>query len=365
VGSAIKEAAATGSADEALTAPGGFDILIIDDERANVLVLERILRQAGITALRGTTDPHEGLALFAERPPDLLLLDLHMPALDGFAVLEQLAPALAEDPYLPVLVLSGAADARTRQRVLASGAKDFVSKPFDRIEVVLRIRNLLETRRLHLALRQQNTLLEERVRERTADLEASWSELLERLCRAGEFRDDDTGEHTRRVGTMTERVARALGIADDDARLMGAAAQLHDLGKIGISDTILLKPGRLTPEEMAVMRTHATIGAAILAASDVPLLQLAEQIAASHHERWDGAGYPAGLAGERIPLPARIVAAVDVMDALTHDRPYRLAMTWEAAVGELHRGTGAHFDPRVVEAYLAVRSHDVAAGAGT
>ena len=234
-----------------------------------------------------------------------------------------------------------------------AGAKDFLAKPFDAQEVVLRIRNLLETRVLHRALATQNTLLEERIRQRTRELEAAQAEVLERLAAATEFRDDDTGQHTQRVGALAARLAEALGLSADWVALIRRAAPLHDVGKIGIPDRILHKPGRLTPRELEVMRTHAVLGARILAGGTSPLMTMAERIARGHHERWDGLGYPDGLRGEETPLEARIVAVADVVDALTHARPYRAAWPLSDVLEVVRRGRGTHFGPTVADALLS------------
>ena len=331
-------------------------ILLVDDHEANVRLLERILLQAGYTNLRRTTDPRQVLPLFAEGQPDLIVLDLHMPHLDGFAVLEQLRPLIPAGTYLPILVLTADITRDAKQRALAMGARDFLTKPLDHAEVLLRIKNLLETRFLHRALRAQNQQLEQRVRERTRSLEAAQMEILERLARAAEYRDDDTGEHTERVGRIAALLARALGLREAEVELVRRAAPLHDVGKIGIPDEILLKPGKLTDAEFAQMQTHTTIGVKILSGSRFPILQLAAEVALTHHERWDGSGYPHGLAREAIPLPGRIVAVVDVFDALTHERPYKAAWPVAAAVAELRRQRGRQFDPNVVTAFLALQA---------
>jgi putative two-component system response regulator len=327
-------------------------ILIVDDQSSNIYVLERILRRAGYGNLLSTTDPRKTVALFDEFAPDLVVLDLHMPDMDGFAVLEQLRPQIPEETYLPILVLTGDGSLASRRRALSAGAKDFLPKPFDTTEVILRIRNLLEARFLYLELQAQNDSLEAKVRQRTRELEEAQIEILERLALAAEFRDDATRQHTKRVGTWAALLAQKLGLPEGVAELLRRAAPLHDLGKIGIPDSILLKLDRLTDEEFRVIQTHTQVGARILSGSRHELLQLAEQIAATHHEHWDGSGYTPGVRGEAIPLVGRIVAVVDVFDALTHSRPYKPAWTVEDAVAELERQSGRQFDPRVVDAFV-------------
>jgi putative two-component system response regulator len=336
-----------------------YGILIVDDEAANVAILRRLVLRAGYERLAETTDPRQALALFREFQPDIVLLDLHMPGLDGFGVLKQLEPEIAGATYLPIVMLTGDATAAAKQRALSLGAKDFVVKPFDSHEVVLRINNMLETRLMHLRLQQQNQWLEKRVQERTHELGQAQIETLDRLARAAEFRDDDTGQHTRRVGRVSAVLARKLGMDETAVGLISLAAPLHDVGKIGIPDQILLKPGRLSAEEFATVKTHTRIGAEILSGGRTALLRMAEQIALGHHERWDGGGYPDGRQGEAIPLAARIVAVADFFDALSHGRPYRGPWPCEEVVAEIEKEAGRHFDPRVVEIFLQLPHRDL------
>jgi putative two-component system response regulator len=328
-------------------------ILIIDDEPANVRLLERLLQQEGFVSLETATDPRQALPLFTEFQPDVILLDLHMPHLDGFAVMNQLRPRIREGEFLPILVLTADVATETKLQALSMGAVDFLTKPLDHAEVRLRIRNLLQTRFLYKEVQHQKEVLEDKVRERTADLERAQLEALERLALAAEFRDDETGQHTQRVGVRSAMLAKAMGLSPDLVEQIRRAAPLHDVGKIGIPDAILRKPGKLTPEEFELMKTHTTIGAKILSGSGSPLLQMAEEIALTHHERWDGTGY-SGLAGERIPLSGRIVALADVFDALTNDRIYRQAVPLEEALAEIERQRERHFDPRMVDAFLLI-----------
>lgn len=327
-------------------------ILIVDDEPVNVRALSQILSRAGYGRLETTTDPSLVAALYQGYQPDLLLLDLHMPGLDGFAILEQLAPLIPPNAYFPILILTGDDRTETKRRALSMGAKDFLTKPFDLTEVLLRIRNLLETRFLHLRLEDQNQGLERQVTERTRDLDLAQIEMLDRLAEAAEFRDDDTGQHIHRVAELAAGLGRRLGLDQNQVDLIRRAAPLHDVGKIGIPDDVLLKPGKLTDQELAVMRTHTTIGARILSGGKSAVIRMAEEIAWNHHERWDGTGYPRGMAGEAIPLVARLVSVADVFDALTHDRPYRKAWPLSDVLAEIEGGTGRHFDPRVAEAFL-------------
>ncbi len=338
----------------------GSRILVVDDDPQNLRYLTRILGDAGYTGVKVTSEPRQVLPLFAEFHPDLILLDLHMPEMDGFEVMEGLRPWIPEESFLPILVLTGDGSPENKERALEAGAMDFLTKPFNASEARLRIRNLLATRQLHLQLQDHNLQLEARVQERTAELERARVEILERLARAAEYRDDDTGEHTRRVGQLSASLARVLGCPDDEVELIARASPLHDIGKIGVPDVILLKPAKLSPEEFEVMRTHTSIGARILSGSEVPLLRLAASIALTHHERWDGSGYPEGISGEAIPLVGRIVAVVDIFDALTHSRPYKPAWPVEEAVAEIRAQAGRHLDPGVVEAFLYVQERNAA-----
>ncbi len=328
-------------------------ILIVDDEASNVDLLRRILEPAGYATVHDTRDPRQVAPLLRDFEPDLVLLDLLMPGMDGHEVLEVIREATPNDQYLPVLVLTSDNTRDAKRRALSAGARDYLTKPLSPSEVRSRVRNLLETRMLYQELRGQNAELERRVRARTLELEDARLQTLQRLARAAEYRDDATGQHTRRVGRSAARVAAMLGWSAADIEMMRLAAPLHDVGKIGVPDGILLNDGPLSPAEFEVMKTHCAIGADILSGSDVPLLKLAAEIAMSHHERWDGRGYPEGLAGEEIPLSGRIVAVADTFDALTHPRPYKEAWTVEAALDDIGRGSGERFDPQVVEAFRA------------
>ena len=327
-------------------------ILIIDDEAANVTVLQRILAREGFTHVAATSDSRQAITLYIEHRPDLILLDLHMPHFSGLDVMDQLNE-IVEASYLPILILSGDLTPEARREALSRGAKDFVNKPFQQDELLLRIKTLLETRFLYIQIQAQNTLLEAKVRERTRELVEAQIEIIERLAIAAEFRDDNTGQHTHRVGQMSALVAKQMGLPDSQVSLIRRAAELHDVGKIGVPDTILMKIGKLTPAEFEIIKTHTVIGARILSGGKFPLLRLAEEIAFSHHERWDGDGY-ARMPGTEVPLAGRIVAVADVFDALCQERPYKLAWSVADAIAELDRQRGHQFDPAVVEAFLRV-----------
>jgi putative two-component system response regulator len=277
-----------------------------------------------------------------------------MPEPNGFRLMELLAEEIQGPTRLPVLVLTADITQEVKKRALASGARDFLTKPFDPTEVELRLRNLLETRRLQLELQSHNETLERRVQDRTRDLDMARLETLERLALAGEYRDDNTHEHAQRVGRSAARLAEALGRPAYEVELLRRAAPLHDIGKIGVPDAILLKPGKLDPQEFEVMRTHSRIGHQILSGSGSRVLRVSAEIALTHHERWDGSGYPEGLKGDAIPLCGRIAAVADVFDALMHRRPYKEAWSLDAAVAEIREGSGRHFDPAVVGVFEAL-----------
>jgi putative two-component system response regulator len=327
-------------------------ILIVDDEPGNVDLLRRLLERAGFSRLESTNDPRDAAGLYVKFRPDLILLDLHMPHMDGLAVMDELNQ-IAEASYLPILMLTGDVTQEAKREALSRGAKDFLNKPFHSDEVLLRIGTLLETRFLYLQIQGQNQMLEAKVRERTRELEAAQIEIIERLARAAEFRDDNTGQHTERVGQMAALLAKQIGLPDSQVALIRRAAPLHDVGKIGVPDSILLKLGKLTEEEFELVKTHTTIGARILSGSRFPILRLAEEIAFNHHERWDGHGY-AGIAGNAIPLAGRIVAVVDVFDALTQKRPYKAAWPVGEAIAEIDRQRAKQFDPTLVDAFLRI-----------
>lgn len=328
--------------------PGDLEslrLIVVDDEPANVAILRRLLGRAGFENVVTTTDPRDVPRLCAEHPPDLVLLDFNMPHLDGVELLGLLRSTMGEDSHVPMIMLTGDMSAETRQRALEAGAVDFLTKPFDNLEVVLRMRNHLEVRSLYVHM-------EKLVQARTRQLEQTYQEMLQRLAQAAEFRDDETGQHTRRVGEYSARIAAQLELGGDEVEMIRQAAPLHDVGKIAIPDAILLSEDRLTSEEMAVMRTHTTIGARILSQGSSNLLWMAERIALTHHERWDGTGYPQGLAGDAIPIEGRIVALADCFDALSHDRRYRPAWPREKVLEEIAAQSGRQFDPRIVNAFV-------------
>ena len=315
-------------------------LLVVDDEEPNLVLMGRVLARAGYEDVVLMHDAERAVQAVPTLRPDLVLLDLHMPGLDGFGVLRRLQELVPADELLPRLMITADATEATRRSALALGAHDFLTKPIDVMETTLRVANLLQTRMLHVQLSD------------------SHREVTRRLALVGEYSDDDTAQHTVRVGLWAERLALALGFAPAAAQLLGEAAPLHDIGKVAIPDAVLLKRGRLLPEEFEVIKTHTTIGAHILADGDSDLLRLAEQVALTHHERWDGTGYPARLAGAAIPLAGRVVSVVDVFDALTNARPYKHAWPVDRAVAEMTGLRGRHFDPEVLDVFLGLVDGD-------
>jgi putative two-component system response regulator len=269
-----------------------------------------------------------------------------MPHLDGYQVMEYLKTL--NDPLLPpILILTAQYGHQHLLKALASGARDFVSKPFDRAELLMRVRNLLDAQLAHRMLYDQKALLEHMVHARTEALNQTRLQVVRRLGRAAEYRDNETGLHILRMSQFSTLLAKSLGWNEVDCELMLHASPMHDVGKIGIPDAILLKPGKFEPDEWEIMKTHATIGADILEDNSSDLLRLAREIALSHHEKWDGSGYPYGLAEDAIPQSGRIVAVADVFDALTSARPYKKAWPVEDAAAFIQSNAGMHFDPKV------------------
>jgi len=328
-------------------------ILIIDDQKLHLGLLKDIIRKAGYTNIEATTDPQEGIELYRDFKPDILLLDLVMPKIDGFSVMAQLKEIIKNEA-MPILALSPEKGQDIRLKALEAGATDFISKPYEGIEVLVRIRNIIAGHLLHNQVKNQNRILEEKVQERTKELRTTRLDIIRRLARAAEFRDEDTGIHIVRMSKLCAKVGKAMGLDDYQCDLLLNASPLHDIGKLGIPDNVLLKPGKLDPSEWEIMKKHAAIGAELLSGSNSDLMEMAEIIALTHHEKWDGTGYPQGLKGEEIPLVGRITAICDVFDALLSKRPYKKAWTFEEVIVEIKAASGKHFDPEVTEAFLGI-----------
>jgi len=326
-------------------------VLIVDDEPANLMLLDRMLGGQGYNNLVLVQDPRKVLESYRRSRPALILLDVSMPHLDGFQVMEQLQSL--NDPMLPPIVFLTAQHGKDYLlRAFAAGARDFIAKPFDRDELVMRVRNLLEAQLAHRFLHEQKVVLEEMVRVRTAELHSTRLQVVQRLGKAAEYRDEETGNHILRMSHTCALLARAIGWDEAQCDLILNASPMHDIGKIGIPDAVLLKPGKFEPHEWEIMKTHSTIGGHLLDGDDSTLMRMARDIALTHHEKWDGSGYPNCLAGEAIPMAGRIAALADVFDALTSARPYKKAWTVEAALELIRENSGRHFDPALVEVFL-------------
>jgi putative two-component system response regulator len=328
-------------------------ILLVDDTKTNIDVLIQALRndyKLGV-ALNG----EKALEYVRSNLPDLILLDILMPGMDGFEVCRQLksSPRTRDIPIVFITAMDSAGD---KSRGFEIGAVDYIIKPFDITEVKARVKTHLSLKIAQEALKNQNIILEEKVRERTLELEETQIEILERLGLAAEFRDEKTGNHIKRVSEYCYLLGQAAGLPPDENRILSLASTMHDVGKIGIPDEILLKPDKLTVEEFEIMKTHTTIGAEILSGGECQLLRTAEIVAVSHHERWDGTGYCMGKKGEKIPIHGRIVCICDVFDALISSRPYKKAWPLERAFEEIKIGGGAHFDPDLARLFLDLES---------
>jgi len=334
-------------------------ILIVDDNEANVVLLTKVLTSAGYENITSMTDSRLVRDAYEADHHDIILLDIRMPYLDGFEVMAQLQ-TLAEDDYLPVLVLTAQIDDETKTRALQEGAKDFLHKPFEKIEVLNRIRNMLEVRLLHKQARNHNVVLEQRVIERTIELASTRMDVIQRLGRAAEYRDNETGLHVIRMSRFCELLALEIGMEEAAATLLLNASPMHDVGKIGIPDNVLLKPGKLDSDEWEIMKTHSAIGAELLSGSGNPMMDLACEIAMTHHERWDGSGYPDGIAGEDIPISGRITALCDVFDALMSARPYKKVWSHQETLDLIKAESGKHFEPALVEAFLNIQDEIMA-----
>lgn len=320
-------------------------ILIVDDTPGNLDVLSGVLR--GQYKVKAALNGQRALAIAAGDPsPDLILLDVMMPEMDGYEVLRHLK-ADPRTTSIPVIFVTALSDEGDEYRGLELGAVDYITKPISPSIVQARVRT-------HLHLHEQNRLLESRVRERTEELQRTQLEIIRRLGRAAEFRDNETGLHVIRMSHYSRLLVEAITANSEWADLVFHAAPMHDIGKIGIPDHILLKPGKLSPEEWAIMATHPTIGGQIIGDDPSPLMRMSREIAENHHEKWNGSGYPRGVSGNDIPLAARIVSLADVFDALTTARPYKPAWSVEEAVALIDRESGSHFDPSLVTVF-----HDI------
>ncbi len=356
-------------------------ILIVDDEPLIIRVVSRFLQSHGFQNIDSITDPRKALTKIAEFKPDLILLDIMMPFIGGLDVLRAIT-AREKGRHLPIIILSASSDVDTKREALALGATEFLAKPVDPNDLILRVRNALLVKSHNNDLAEQAKCLEEQVYKRTKQLRQSREQIVHALAKAAEFRDNETGMHVVRVGKIAALLAKEIGFDAEYCRQIELAAQLHDVGKIGIPDAILLTPQRLTPEQFDIMKQHCQIGCHIVDQlvdgntiqrqswrtpqcpaeaqndgydHDATLMTLAANITRTHHEKWNGAGYPEGLSGEQIPIEGRITTVADVFDALTSKRPYKEPFTDEQSFAIIQQEAGKAFDPTMVEACMRCR----------
>lgn len=325
-------------------------VIIVEDNATNLAVLCSIVSRMDNVECVGFVDPGEAMADLLIRSCDLAIVDFLMPGMNGIELIHAMR-ALPQHVHVPIVMITADADRRLRLNAIAEGATDFLTKPVEPIELRARVTNLLALREAQNALSQRAATLAMDVERATAHLQRREEEIVYRLARAIEFRDNETSEHVNRVAAVARIIAEEMQQADSFTRTLALAAPLHDIGKIGVPDAILNKPGRLDPAERAIMQEHAAIGAKILSDGDSDLVQMAAAVAAGHHERWDGSGYPRGLRGSAIPMAARITAVADVFDALCSERSYKPAWPVDVARDEILRSAGSHFDPECVAAF--------------
>ncbi|MEY4737112.1 MAG: hypothetical protein RL302_1431 [Pseudomonadota bacterium] len=326
-------------------------VLIVDDTEINLILFGALVKKLDDCEPHSFADARAGLAWAQNNIPDLVIVDYMMPELDGLEFIRLMREMPGRDA-VPVLMITANDQKQIRYRALDIGANDFLTKPVDKVEFLARAKNMLTLNDAHKKLADQAAWLAEEVRKATHEIVERERETVIRLSRAAEFRDPETGAHILRMAHFSQLIAREMGLSESDQYLLLEAAPMHDIGKVGIADKILLKPGRLDPDEFEIMKQHAVIGYELLKGSASRVLQVGAEIALGHHEKFDGSGYPNGISGEDIPIFSRIVAVADVFDALTSERPYKKAWEVEAAVDFLNDGAGSHFDPQCVKAFL-------------
>ena len=332
--------------------PDAPTVVLVDDDLFGLNRLDNLISGIAGSRIMCFSDGGEALAWCRANDPDVLITDYQLPGMSGMELLRKLRQE-QRTRDIPILMITAVGDQAVRQEALELGANDFLNKPIDAPEVRARTKNMLAIRRGQRALRQRSRLLEQEVARATAKISDREQEIIVRLSRAAEYRDLETGAHIIRVAAFSRIIARHLDRPEDEQDLIFKAAPMHEVGKIGVPDEILLKAGRLDEAEFTVMQQHTTIGHGILSGSTLPLLEFAAQLALTHHEWYDGKGYPTGLTGEDIPLAGRIVAVADVFDALTSRRPYKREWAVDLALAHLREQAGAHFDPRCIGAFEA------------
>jgi putative two-component system response regulator len=328
-------------------------ILVVDDIKTNLDVLIQTLGDDYVLAV--AMDGQKAIKYAEKNQPDLILLDIMMPEMDGFEVCRRLKenPAISD---IPIIFITSVNASSEKTKGFKLGAVDYITKPFDSLEVKARVKTHLNLKLHQEALKNHNIILEEKVKERTKELVETKKEIVERLGLAAEHRDLETGQHIKRISEYCRLLGKSMGLTSVQYNRIALASTMHDLGKIGIQDSILSKQGKLTEREMAIMKTHPDIGAKILAGSKSKLLKLAETICLTHHERWDGTGYPRGLKKEKIPLAGRITSICDVFDALISERPYKTAWPIEKALEEINSKSGSYYDPRLVALFVKLEA---------
>lgn len=329
-----------------------YKVAIVDDAEINLVLFQALIKRMGDCESICFADALQGLDWAKQHDFDLLICDYMMPGLDGIEFIGQLR-AMPDKKNLPILIITANDQKQIRYRALDAGATDFLTKPVDKVEFMARANNMLQLGASRKALADRAAWLAEEVKKATAEIVRRERETVIRLSKAAEYRDPETGAHILRMANYSELIARALGLPKADQELLLEAAPMHDIGKVGIADHILLKPGRLTPEEFEVMKRHAAFGYEILKGSQSRVLQAGAEIARDHHEKFDGTGYPNNLVGDAIPIFSRIVAVADVFDALTSERPYKKAWSLERASEHIKASSGTHFDPQCVDAFFA------------
>jgi len=330
-------------------------VMVVDDQSTGRAILEQVVRSLDERVeVEGFMRPVDAVIWAARHVADLVLVDYMMPGMDGIEFVQRLR-ALPGYEHVPIVMVTVHDDRKVRYAALDAGITDFLTKPVDARECLARCRNLLTLRRQHLALEDRRRHLEHMVEDATREVREREKETLLRLARAGEFRDEETGTHLIRMSRYSGLIAGALSLDPEEAETVELSAPLHDIGKIGIPDQILLKPGKLDAPEWTLMQRHAVIGHDILKGSASKYVRMGALIALGHHEKYDGSGYPNGLEGDHIPVCARIVAVADVYDALTSVRPYKAAWPSAEAMDYVASQAGKHFDPRMVEAFLGAK----------
>ena len=336
-------------------------IMVVDDEQRNLRLMEALLFPLGYDLLLANSG-EQALEMVMEYSPDVILLDIMMPKMDGFEVARRMK-GNENTCMIPVVMVTNLSDVEDRVKALQAGADDFLSKPVDQLELRARVSSLVKVKAYNDHLRTYQEKLEIEVTERTQQLRLAMKQLrrascetIYRLSRAAEHKDEDTAGHIQRVSHYAALISREIGLKEKTTESILLAAPMHDIGKIGVPDHILQKPGKLTPEEWTIMKRHTLFGAEILEGSKVGFIRLAEVIALTHHEKWDGSGYPYGLAGKKIPLVGRIMALADVFDALTSKRPYKEPFSVEKSLDIIEKGRSNHFDPHLADVFLSLRN---------